>query len=286
MIARGDYFSLPKNTKNIVLGHSHSGCAINDSLVSGFYNLSQNTEGYPYSYFKAKQLIAHNAQLSGVFIEFTNNQFSSFATNRIWGDYLSENMPRNIPIADTDFIITSFFRNKNPLNISKTIFSSVQKNYHFLMYEENYIEYIWRGYQTPSREFVRERKTWLYSTVSSDSTAIKDTTNLEYLKALRDLCREKAVRLYFIRSPLPKGIGLDNEANLLRYSEVYFPDVPFLDFKDFPLPDSKFADRMHLNVAGRREFSIFFNRLIQNKLLDENDIEEVVRREIENYKGY
>jgi len=286
MISRGNYFSLPKGVKNIVLGHSHSGCAINDTLVPGFYNLSQNTEGYPYSYFKAKKLMEHNPQLRRIFIEFTNNQFSNFAINRIWGDYLSENMPRNIPIVDPDFAISSFFKNKNPYKITKTIFSSAQKNYHFLMYEENYIEYIWRGYRTPARKFERKEEKRPYRTGTLNPIRTIDTTNLQYLKALRDICYENKVEFYFIRSPKPKGIEPYNDANLYHYYDTYFSEVPFLDFKEFPLPDSKFADERHLNLAGRKEFSMFFNSLIQDELLNKKNIGEVVKNAIENYKGY
>ena len=57
IIEKGSYFSIPNEIHSVILGHSHSACAFNDSIIDGFYNLSQNTEGYPYTYFKAQKII-------------------------------------------------------------------------------------------------------------------------------------------------------------------------------------------------------------------------------------
>ena len=74
IIADGKYFSIPTAKSSVILGHSQSECGFNDSLIEGFYNLSQSGEGYPYSYFKAKKILENNNHIDHIFIVYTNNQ--------------------------------------------------------------------------------------------------------------------------------------------------------------------------------------------------------------------
>ncbi len=68
----GDFKS-KKEFHIIILGHSHSECAYNDSLISGVANFSQSGESYFYTFFKTKKLIEQNPNINTVLIEFSNN---------------------------------------------------------------------------------------------------------------------------------------------------------------------------------------------------------------------
>ena len=50
-------FKLDQNITHIVMGHSHSETAINDSLTMNSTNVSESGEAYFYTYIKLKKLI-------------------------------------------------------------------------------------------------------------------------------------------------------------------------------------------------------------------------------------
>lgn len=69
-------YKLDSNIKCLILGHSHTEGAFNDSLISNAKNLSRGGEHYFYTYVKARKTIEANPQISTIFLELTNNQIS------------------------------------------------------------------------------------------------------------------------------------------------------------------------------------------------------------------
>lgn len=291
-ISRGDYFSIPKDIKSVILGHSHSACAFNDSLIDGFYNLSQNTEGYPYSYFKLKKILESNDHLDNVFVEFTNNQMSAWARNRVSGLYLDVNMPRSFPVMDASFVLSTFGENKNPKRILNALIQGNKSNADFLLSgDDNYIRYVWKTHETPSREYkelgIDTNDPALEPIVEAgqkENRPVKGA-NLEYLLKLIQLCEERNVNLYLVRSPMPASTVIANEKNFHALLETGdFRDIAFLDFKKYPLPNRMFADKQHLNSKGQDLFSYFFNHLMATDILEQKDIQLVIDTEMERQK--
>lgn len=290
-ISKGNYFSIPKNVKNIILGHSHSACAFNDSLIDGFYNLSQNTEGYPYSYFKLKKILEHNNHVEQVFVELTNNQITAWGENRVSGLYLDVNMPRNFPVMDAGFVGLSFVESKNPKRILNAVIQGNKSNAEFLFSNsDNYIQYVWKTHKTPTRAYkgpkvdaAKESRHPKTGTPQSDVQVLG--TNLEYLVKLIQLCQAKRVALYFVRSPMPPNTVIVNESDFQRFLKTKeFQDIPFLDFKEYPLPNPMFADKQHLNKQGQDLFSIFFNQLMTTEILTQKDLQSTIDTEMEKQK--
>lgn len=57
------------------------------------------------------------------------------------------------------------------------------------------------------------------------------------------------------------------QQNELIFQKIWkdkFKEVTFLDFKDFPLNDSDFADIEHLNDKGAKKFSTYFNTFMKD----------------------
>ena len=290
-ISNGNYFSIPKDVNSIMLGHSHSACAFNDSLIDGFYNLSQNTEGYPYSYFKLRKILESNDHIKNVFIEFTNNQITTWAKNRVSGLYLDVNMPRSFPVIDASFVLSTFVESKNPKRILNSMIQGNFNNADFLLSaEDNYIQYVWKTHKTPTREY---KAAMIDSTVQIPGPKTEgrqeerrpSETNLEYLLKLIQLCEAQGVHLYFIRSPMPASTKIANEKEFQRVLRAKnFKDIPFLDFKKYPLPNHMFADKQHLNKTGQDLFSVFFYDLMSTNILEQNDVQRVINIEMERQK--
>ncbi|MEM7187613.1 MAG: hypothetical protein AAF466_13240 [Bacteroidota bacterium] len=260
-IASGDYFNVPKEVTMLFMGHSHSACAYEDNIIEGAYNISQNTEGYPYTYFKLKKLLEHNEQISRVFVEFTNNQITPFAKNRVSGSYLHVNMPRSFPVMAPSFVSAQFIQNKNPITIAKAIVKGSRSNAEFLTQpEQDYVTAQWRDHETPDRTF--DPGDALRTTPGSSPPAQNTlpATNLDYLARIVALCENRGVQLFFVRSPMPAKTQLPNEPQFQeQLASKRFAHVPFLDFKNYPLPNDRFADKQHLNRRGQKQFSHFVN---------------------------
>ena len=63
-----------------------------------------------------------------------------------------------------------------------------------------------------------------------------------------------------------------------------FADIEFLDFAKYPLQNSEFGDFDHLNYRGARKFSIWFNQLIDDGLLERTDKQSFINERIEEEK--
>lgn len=264
-ISSSNYFTVPSNIHSIIMGHSHSACAFNDSLIDGFLNLSQNTEGYPYTYFKAKKILEQNKNVKNLFIEYTNNQVSTWAINRISGIYLDNNMPRMFPVLSKRFIIKTFYKSNNPKRIINSILSTYRNNINFLYSGNNYINEYWHNHQAPSHIFNGDSTVNLLNFDNSfiDIYSIQ-RENIYYLFKIKELCKEYQVNLVFIRSPIPNHVKYSNESIYKHIKDTFFSNIPLLDFKDYPLNLDYFADNQHVNTRGREIISTFFNaELIQ-----------------------
>ncbi len=101
LIEKNADFNIKNDTKTIIIGHSHSECAYNDSLIENFENFSLSGESYYYTFPKVKKIIEHNPQIETVFIEFTNNQISKNVEKWIWDKkYISYYYPIYSPFID------------------------------------------------------------------------------------------------------------------------------------------------------------------------------------------
>ena len=302
-ISTRNYFNIPKNISSLVLGHSQSACSLKDSFLNGFYNLSENGEGYPYSYFKSKKILENNAQIKNIFIEYTNNQLGEYANNRIYGEYIDINVSKNIPVLTSNFIFRAFWKNKNPIKIAKTLSQALTSNVSFILGEDsNYIESKWHNYEVPNRIYTPTNKiSFFEDKFTSFKSKIKkiaspllfhdvekkdviESINIEYLKKLLEICNDNGVNLYFIRSPLPSGTTFANENLFKETLKNEFKDVTFLDFKEFPLQNNKFADHLHLNRSGQKEFTLFFKRLIEEGVLCKSNPQDLINSKMINYQ--
>lgn len=105
--------------------------------------------------------------------------------------------------------------------------------------------------------------------------------NLEYLDKILKICRENKINVYLVRSPVHHAWGaLSNEYYFKKLINERYKKYEFLDFKDFPLDNNSYGDLSHLNHFGASKFSLFFNNLLKDKLLDKQDKQEFINVEM------
>ena len=86
--------------------------------------------------------------------------------------------------------------------------------------------------------------------------------NIEYLAKIIDLCKEKNVSIYLIRTPLHPNWLRNNERLFAEIKSTIFNDTDFLDYSDLKFEDDKYGDHLHLNWI--KAHMIFLFGLIKN----------------------
>ena len=272
-------FNLNQNSKYIILGHSHSECAYNDSLINDFSNLSQSGESYFYTYQKLKMILGQNIHIKAVFIELSNNQIIDQMNEWIWGDkYLSHYYSTYSPfmtLADNKLIAEhNIFGLLNVLPVSfKNNFLNIftnNLNYSNKIGSYNYL--------------VRDKTDSLlsaddYLKDSIDYQKGVSIRNIEYLDKIIDYCLKSGKKVYLLRSPLhPKYVGYKNESIFKGIISSKYSKIDFFDFSKFPLLNSEFGDLDHLNYRGAKIYSIWFNKLIVEGLLTQKNKQDFIDR--------
>lgn len=287
LINNSNYYKLPNETKYIIVGNSHSECAYNDSLIGNLTNLANSGESYFYTYLKIKKIISSNRQITTVFIEYTNKMIEKTFESWIFEDsYLQIRIPTYLPLMGyPDF---NLFLTNNRMVFLKSLPKSIMKNIghnykHVLFEEKGFIkEARFGGYLFLMRNSVDSLINNAPTSNPDQKTKIPiSELHINYLVKIIEFCKLNNVKVYLIRSPLhPKYPGLDNERLFRELPHQQFSNTEFLDFKDFPIQNSGFADLEHLNAKGARVYSIFFNQLLNRNLLDRNDKQEFINKEI------
>lgn len=266
---------------NVVIGHSHSECAFNDSIINNFKNLSTSGESYFYSFQKIKKVITQNKEIKNVFVEYSNNQITANMNNWIWDDKHISSRSMYLPFLENEDI--GLLWSKNPKGFITGSSKSFRNNtVNLLLLRFDYSNKI-GGYQWLNR-FKTDS---LITTINNNNLELNQKTdyisekNIEYLKKIVAFCRDNRVNIFFIRSP--QHIYLSsrrNETEFIKIKNEIFEDIEFLDFNNFPIENNEFGDFGHLNYKGAEKFSLWFNGLLDKELLSKNNKNEFVFNEI------
>ena len=277
------YFLINENTDKIVFGHSHAANAFNDSLIDHLKNLGSSGESFFYTYYKAKKIIDANKQLKTVFIIFTNNQIEQRANSWSWSDkYLNHTFPKYAAFIDWEGYQLLMKHNWKSLFASECI--ALRENLYFisrLRKENNYITATeWGEYGTVNKVFTNEMSATKKGDLIIDSNYISEYS-VNYLLKTIALLKMNKINVFLIRSPLHKDYSLTNNGKFLNFLNEHKLESLFLDFKDYPMQTNQFIDWEHLNVNGAREFSLFFNKLLADSLLQKYDKQFVIKQKID-----
>ncbi|MGC1631115.1 MAG: hypothetical protein WA749_03280 [Gelidibacter sp.] len=259
-------FKLSGDVHSIILGHSHSEMAYNDSLIDGFKNLGHSAESYFYGYYKLKKVISQNPQIKTVYLEFSNNQIEATMDEWTWGEeFVSFRYPIYSSFIDMEGQrLLATHNNKSYFGaMSKATYNNLEwlakKDFNFLKRMG--------GYE-------HTKRTALDSLLATDfennpqyvySKSKLSSENLKYAQKIIAYCKANDLDVKLIRTPqYPRLPVLRNEKRFQQVKDSLFNDLEFLDFNDFELNVDEFSDLDHLNYKGARRFSGYFNKFISN----------------------
>lgn len=280
-------FTIQGDDKILVVGHSHSSCSINDTLISELVNRSNPGEAYLYNYFKTRELLKQNPDIQYLFIELSNDQLDYESMSEwLWGDeFLLYNFPKYGSFMDGDAY--RLLNTKNPRMFVKSFSLLMRKDVEMFFKKLDYNRNNIGGFTSLQGSNVArkidsiERRERIFK---ENSLAVD---NIRFLEKTIIHSRNRGVKVYLIRSPLHSRFmeyeNLDNEDSLRLLVENLknkYPGLEFLDFINFPLSDEEFKDLGHLNSVGASHFSKWLSALIDNGLLEKEDPAAFVELEI------
>lgn len=278
-------FDVNEDITKLVIGHSHSECSVDDSILDNSINLSASGESYFYNYQKLRKVLGDNAQINTVFIEFANSQIDSVMDDWIWGHQkMSYYLQYYSPFLDSEDFNLLLKNNSTDLFSSysvatrKHLYRILRGDYHFVDEIGSYAD----ARLSKVDEMIAKKK--FNSTISKSQTLSE--TNLSYLRKIIDFCRENNVQVFLIRSPQhPLYADLINEPIYQNVLNTQFNDIELLDFDNMYFPNSHYLDLHHLNYKGARQFTTLFNNLIKNDLLKSTKKQELIDESVNNFNS-
>lgn len=272
------------NKQILLLGHSHTQRAYNDNIIKNIKNMSQAGDSYFYSYLKARQLVNSNPQLNSIIIEFTNNKIDSKMDEWIWGDlHLNAKFSKFSGYASwSDY---SLLANNNFKGFLNNLNLGTRKNIKTIVNPPANIPELkdWGKFDTLVESFNSITPNLRAINNKEIAKAYKiSIANLLYLKKIVKLSKQYKLKLYLIRTPLHKAHHfLNNERLLDSIYKEDFDNIPFLDFKEYPISNNGFKDDSHLNIWGSELLSHELQLLLENGLLQSKEPQKLIDSLIE-----
>lgn len=267
MVKKSGRFIINPKTRIVIFGHSHPECAFDDTLIDGFKNLAHSAEPYFYNYQKVKLVLSQNPQIRTVLVEFSNNEIDQKMNEWTWGyEYMSNMLPKFAPFMNkTDL---SLLMENNPKDFLSCLSIATRKNLVRVLTADYDLHQEMGGYLRLDHTETAETGNAPAREAVDKPGADISNVNIAYLQKIVAYCRQMHKQVYLVRTPQNKKFEyLKNEKAFLQIKNAEFPEIELLDFNDFPLPDSDFADFGHLNYRGASRFSKWFNSLLESGLL-------------------
>ncbi len=267
------------NSEILFLGNSHPECALNDVIIKNSINLSNSGECYFYTYQKTKALLNCNIQAKTVFIQFSPIELTTKWDSAIWEKkYLLEFLPQYISVLSLDENLFVF--KKNPRDFLKCYFvTAIMKNMGWCNFANiKCLKKIWGGYRSLERDIDSSD----IKNMEKERIIIFGENNIVYLSKTLEILKERNIAVVLVSMPIAsKNYSTSTTNKFLEIKKENFPSETWLDFSSFPLNLDDYADLGHLNYKGSKKFSVFFNSLIEQGLLESSDKEVFVKRALE-----
>jgi len=248
-------FKISDEKTTLFLGHSHSECSYNDSIIPNSINVSNSGEAYFYTYLKLRSILKNNSHIERIFVEFTNNQILEDKNLWTWDKtHISRFFPslsHSCDVHDLAMLVKN-----SPKNLLVGFQNSLQLNLK-RMTLNSYKYKINNFGQFKSHDVAFKEK--INPSSETKDLSIISGVNMHYLQKIIELAEEKKVEINFIRSPIWKSnFALKNEATFQHIRNSRFKAINFIDFKDFFGDTTYFRDSGHLNKVGATELSVYF----------------------------
>jgi hypothetical protein len=253
-------FGIPKEKNIIVIGDSHTECAIDDSIFLRSFNISQAGEAYLYSYIKLKKFLDVNPHIDTVFVSFHGGSIQMSQDEKIFGDnYILGHVPTYISLFGREELAVFLQKSSFYSAVIKTPLRPIRAVLRFVLnHPVTFKDLPIGGYNKLDRDRLQRAIELKEDSIADGSSGVENKYSkyqLEYLLKIVEVCKEKKVELILFNAPTYNSTRYGNLASLKNYYTTHFPGIKYLDYSDFPLPDYGYGDTDHLNFKGAGIFS-------------------------------
>lgn len=276
-------FKIDENISQVIIGHSHSECSVDDSILKNSINLSSSGESYFYNYQKLKKVIGDNKQINTVFIEFANSQVDSVMDDWTWGyEKMSYYLQYHSPFMDAEDFNVLLKHNSTDLLSCSSI--ATRKLIYRILTGDYYLADEIGGYANAKLSKVDEMiANNEFNRTISESHSLSEI-NIEYLRKMINFCKANNIKVFLLRSPQhPLYADLINEPVYQDVVKTQLSDVDLLDFDAMDFPNSNYLDLHHLNYKGATKFTTLLNDLIENDLLNSPNKQAIIDESIKAF---
>jgi hypothetical protein len=260
-------FKLPQDKNILVIGDSHTECAIDDNIFTRSVNVSQSGTAYLYTYCKLKKFLDENPQIDTVLLSF-HYRFTKYIENS-WmfsDEIIADKIPAYITLMSKEELLIYL----NNETFIKSILQMPQKNL------KSILKFIQTGnishtdlnigkYLRLDRDNLQEDINNYNKISTYQQNEILSEYQTNYLLKIAALCKTKQVELILINTPMYNVHKYGNIEELNNFYDTYLKGTKYLDCSGYSLPDSCYGDVGHLNYKGAEVFSLYLRDNLQNK---------------------
>ncbi len=259
IIESRNLLELGSETTTIILGDSHTECALDDEIIPNTENMSQSADCYLYSYVKLRELLRHNPQIDTVVLTYSYHNLAISQDEWLLdNNTLVSKLNRYYFLMNSGEIAHLLGINPRPLGgVMTTIFKTNIEALVEVLKGNFTLEYLNIGrYLYLDRNKLDESLKRLAE--EPDKPDAYSDIQKEYLVKIRALCVEQDKTLMLMKTPIHRALRDKHDVLKDAYYQFYrehLGDITLLDYGQFAVPDSCYSDADHLNYKGARLFS-------------------------------
>lgn len=252
-------FRLDKHKNILVLGDSHTACAINDRILERSVNLSSNGTAYIFTYSLLQNIIENNPQIDTLLLSFNSSSLlQSREDEWLSGYYLKSKINQFSCFMNTDELyplLKKDFRHfiwgyiTTPFQQKKNIINKIRYG------DKMQITQLGIGRYTPQYKNNLEADTISRKNTISASKETPGTLQMLYLNKIIDYCNNRNIRIILFNAPIYNSRKYTDVSYFEEIRMTYYPHIDYLDYSDFPLSKDCYKDVGHLNNTGASIFS-------------------------------
>ncbi len=236
-------FIIEKSIDTIITGDSHLQYSVNDSLLgNNMINISINSEGYFYSYYKIKVILENNPHIQNVWLGVNYHNLSSYYDDFLFNCFV---FTRYYPLIDSKGYATIL--KNNPKAILATL--NGIRNIFAYPYIGHYYEHKVASNQKVTSKSLKNRIRTQFG-ADGNFKEVSDL-NVSYLTQIVLLCEQKKVNLVLVKPPLHKEY-MNNVPHKYLYDQITtLYKVPIIDMENLEMGDDCYLpDGDHLTNKG------------------------------------
>lgn len=240
----------------LILGDSHTECAINDSIFKNSINLSHSADSYFYSFLKIRKMKKENPQIDTLLLALSNHNLLIEYDDRWLFNTANIKSKFRIYTDLMDFNDFMFLLRSNPSGVTQGLIEAPKYSVKLLLNGELQ--------ERDLGGFFPSNRDKLLADIAQLKAGIKprelkySQNDKKYLLKIIDFCESNDIKLFFLGTPLHPEYSSRKTEEFKLFEDFYkknLQNIDYLNYTELAIPDNGFQDTDHLNANGAKLFT-------------------------------